>query len=98
MRLAATRTNSASSDSSACPYHAHPSAAAVIGRGTSTHAECFLTGKGTVRGRGAAPRGAPQRHDSGCHGILTHTWHVELPRGRSVLKSRRRRPRRSRRR
>ena len=50
MRLAATRTNTValSSDSSACPYHAHPSAAAVIGRGTSTHAECLVTGKGTV--------------------------------------------------
>ena len=48
---------------------------------------------------GAAPRGAPQRHDSGCHCILTHTWHVELPHGHSVLQSRRRRrPRRSRRR
>ena len=48
MRLAANRTNSASSDSSTCPYHAHPSAAAVIGRGTSTHAECLRAGKGTV--------------------------------------------------
>ena len=40
---------------------------------------------------GAAPRGAPQRHASGCPCILTHTWHVELPRGHSVWKRRRRR-------
>ena len=46
MRLAAR--NSASSDSSACLYHAHPSAAAVIDRGASTRAECSFTGKGTV--------------------------------------------------
>ena len=46
MRLAAR--NIASSDSSACPYHDHPSAAAVIDRGASTYAECLFTGKGTV--------------------------------------------------